>query len=159
MVGKKKVPKRIDFREIAEQIKARVLFSDEIGPDFVPKVAQEMGIEKKTVYDYLDRRIKLNLDFLHAIVISSDGDPVLKSYLEPEGWSLRKVAPPKLSERTLPEDLLSTHSELAKLERLLTKSFSRSSTNQFAAIEVQFMRVVQDLRSSVQKWKVENGIA
>lgn len=55
----------------------------------VKKIAKTLGLEDRSVYDYLYGKIKISLDFLLAAVTATDGDPDIRKFLEPEGWRLQ----------------------------------------------------------------------
>lgn len=154
----RKIPRKFDYKGIIEQIKARVLYSDDIDSSAViSSVADQMGIDKKTVYDYLDGRINLNLDFLHALVIASGGDSILKGYLEPEGYRLSSIIFSAPDKRTLPEEILDNHPEIIKFEQLLMENLTGQKANQLARIERQFSRVTDEFRQDIESWRLTHG--
>ncbi|WP_054031217.1 hypothetical protein [Desulfatitalea tepidiphila] len=155
----RKVPKRFDYRVIAAEIKAQLLYSNDSRPDAVQAIAAEMGIDNKTVYDYLDGRIKLSLDFLHALVLATDGDPAFKRYLEPDGWQLRRAGTIEPDKKTIFEEIVDNHPKITLLEQLLIEQTSATGKkSQLNRIKKQLQAVVDDLRQDVAKWCVDHGI-
>ena len=73
--------------EIAQELKIALLYRDE-NDGAVKRIAGILGLARRTVYDYLDGNIKINLAFLHAAVIATNGDRDVKKFLEPQGWEL-----------------------------------------------------------------------
>ena len=81
--------------EIAAELKMVVLNRKEDGST-VKKIADILGLSQRTVYDYLDSRLKVNLKFIQACLIATNGDRDVKKFLCPEGWEgypLRKEYP------------------------------------------------------------------
>lgn len=155
----RKIPRRFDYKVMAGEIKAQLLFNENSRPDAVRRIADEMGIDKKTVYDYLDGRIKLSLDFLHALIIATDGDPIFRRYLEPEGWSLIRSTDIEPDKETLFEEIVDNHPKLTKFELLLVEQIAPHQTkSQLFKIEKQLQTVVDDLRQDVSKWCSDHGV-
>lgn len=73
--------------EIAAELKMVVLNRKEDGST-VKKIADILGLSQRTVYDYLDSRLKVNLKFIQACLIATNGDRDVKKFLCPEGWDL-----------------------------------------------------------------------
>jgi transcriptional regulator with XRE-family HTH domain len=152
----KKLPKKYNAKQLAKMVKNRVLFSNDVPADIVRRIADEMGLSKKTIYDYLSGRIRPDLDFLHALVVASDGDPVLKKILEPNGWILKRATVPTPSGKSISADILCLHPDLTRFETLLTEPIPDSAGNQLARIEAQLEFVEKGLRRAVENWKAEH---
>ena len=121
------LPKKFNLSVAQEDIKARILYSNQV-PDGIPeRLADLLGIKKRTVYDILDGKIKMSLDFLHALVIASDGDPELRKYLEPDGWSLTKSKCPKPDQGTLADECLNVLPSLVGLFTILNNPKSNKT--------------------------------
>jgi len=73
--------------EIATELKAAILYMDHDG-DPVKEIARLMGLSRRTIYDYLDGKIKISLPFLHAATIATNGHPAIGRFLEPSGFRL-----------------------------------------------------------------------
>ncbi len=73
--------------EIAAELKLIAMNRKEDGST-VRKIAEVMGLSQRTVYDYLDNRLKVNLKFLQACLIATNGDHDVKKFLCPDGWDL-----------------------------------------------------------------------
>ena len=84
----RKIPKKFDAEQMAADLKTLLVYSEHYPDTIVSRIAAELGVARRTVYDVLDGRIKVSLDFLHACVIATNGDPEVKKYLEPEGFEL-----------------------------------------------------------------------
>ena len=81
----------MNSKEIAQEVKICILFRDE-NDGALKRIAEILGLSRRTVYAYLDGEIKMSIDFLHAACIATDGDPDVKKFLEPDGWELsRKI--------------------------------------------------------------------
>lgn len=74
-------------KEIAAELKVALLYQD-ANDGAVRRIAEELGLNLRTIYDYLDCKIKPSIRFLRAAVKATDGDPAIKRILEPEGWKL-----------------------------------------------------------------------
>ena len=81
----------MDNNAIASDLKAALLYRNE-NDGAVKEIAEIMNLSRRTVYDYLDGRIKINVSFLHAACLASNGDPDIKKFLEPKGWKLVPAA-------------------------------------------------------------------
>lgn len=73
--------------EIAAELKLIAMNRKEDGST-VRKIAEVMGLSQRTVYDYLDNRLKVNLKFIQACLIATNGDHDVKRFLCPDGWDL-----------------------------------------------------------------------
>jgi rRNA maturation endonuclease Nob1 len=89
-------------KEIAAELKVALLYQD-ANDGAVRRIAEELGLNLRTIYDYLDCKIKPSIKFLHAAVKATDGDPAIKRILEPPGWKLVRA-----------EDVLSPTSDWEK---------------------------------------------
>lgn len=77
---------RMTSQEYAQELKAIVLYREE-NAGAVEKIARELGLKSRTVYDYLDGVIKVSVDFIRACA-KVTADPDVIKMLEPEGWKL-----------------------------------------------------------------------
>ena len=148
-----KIPRKFDCSEIASDLKNRLLYSDDIDSSVILAIADIMGTSKRTVYATLDGDIKLSLDFLHAAVIATDGDPAVCKYLEPEGFRLKKNAENNKPDKpTLAEECLDDVPALARFHAVL------SARPRAMQVEVELARnaVVYELEQNVNKWLEED---
>ena len=119
-----KIPRKFDRPEIASDLKTRLLYSYDIDSSVINVIADIMGISKRTVYATLDGEIKLSLDFLHAAVIATNGDPAVSKYLEPDGFHLKKNAENNLPDKpTLAEECLDDVPALARFHAVCCPPF------------------------------------
>lgn len=80
----------MDNEAIARELKAACVYRTE-NRGAVRRIAEGMNLTESTIYDYLDGRIKASLPFLLAATVATDGDPDVKKFLEPPGWTLVKA--------------------------------------------------------------------
>ncbi len=78
----------MEYDDIAAEIH-RIVTGRKKNKHAVQKMASILGKSQQTVYDCLYGRIKINLEFIKAAV-EATGDPDIKAFLEPEGWTLYK---------------------------------------------------------------------
>jgi len=144
----RRIPKKFDCEIAAAEIKARVLYDDGIDNGIVVRIAGELGVNKQTIYDILDGRIKMSLDFLHALVMASSGDPLLKKYLEPEGYELRPVNQAAPDKKTLAEECLDDLPAAAAYHKALMDPDSSEAT-----IIRHKNRLMCEIEQNHAKWK------
>jgi len=139
------IPKKFDIPAIVDDLKNRLIYSSDIDNQVVPRIAEILGVAKRTAYDVLDGRIKLSLDYLHAAVIATDGDPEIRKYLEPDGFILNKM-PTCASTRNLESETtdiilaastLIEHIRLATADGKITKPEKTQLTKQLDKIQLE----------------------
>lgn len=54
----------------------------------VKRIASLIRLSEASVYAYMNQRTGMTLEFLHAAVIGTNGDPDVRKWLEPAGWGL-----------------------------------------------------------------------
>ena len=148
-----KIPRKFDCPEIASDLKTRLLYSDDIDNGAIGTIAEIMGISKRTVYATLDGDIKLSLDFLHAAVIATNGDPAICKYLEPDGFHLRKDDDRCIPDKgTLAEECLDDVPSLARYHAVL------SAVPRARQVDVELARnaAIFELEQNFNKW-LEDG--
>ena len=79
----------MDNEAIAAELKAAIIYRTE-NRGAVRRIADRMGLSESTIYDYLEGRIKTSLEFIRAGVVATSGDPDVRKFLEPPGWSLTR---------------------------------------------------------------------
>ena len=150
-----KIPRKFDCPEIASDLKNRLLYSDDVDSGAIRTIASIMGISKRTVYATLDGEIKLSLDFLHAAVIATDGDPAVCRYLEPDGFHLRKddnrCVPDKA---TLAEECLDDVPSLARYHEVLADPDSKANQ-----VDLALNAVIFELQQNRVKWRSLKGLS
>jgi hypothetical protein len=150
-----KIPRKFDCPEIASALKNRLLYSDDVDSGVIRTIAAVMGISKRTVYATLDGEIKLSLDFLHASVIATDGDPAVCKYLEPDGFHLRKddnrCVPDKA---TLAEECLDDVPSLARYHEVLADPDSKANQ-----VDLALNAVIFELQQNRVKWRSLKGLS
>jgi hypothetical protein len=150
-----KIPRKFDCPEIASALKNRLLYSDDVDSGVIRTIAAVMGISKRTVYATLDGEIKLSLDFLHAAVIATDGDPAVCKYLEPDGFHLRKddnrCVPDKA---TLAEECLDDVPSLARYHEVLADPDSKANQ-----VDLALNAVIFELQQNRVKWRSLKGLS
>jgi len=146
-----KIPRKFDCPGIVDDLKNRLLYSDDIDSNAINIIADIIGTSKRTVYAVLDGDIKLSLDFLHAATIATDGDPEITKYLEPEGFRMKKIgetiAPDKA---TLAEECLDDVPALAKFHAVLTVPDVK-----LYQVELARNAVIAELEQNVNKWNAD----
>lgn len=106
---------KFDLKQIVSEIYARIMCDPAIGDDTVQKIADAMGRARPTIYSYFHgQSAPPFLDFLHACVLATDGDPEIRKYLEPDGFTLSKDAVLSPDKGTIAEECLDDVPELAK---------------------------------------------
>lgn len=148
----RKIPRKFDCSGIADELKARLLYSSDIDSAAITTIADIMGVDKRTVYATLDGNIKLSLDFLHAAVIATNGHPEITKYLEPDGFRLVRDPETIVSDKdTLAEECLDDLPALARFHAVLNDPAARS-------IDVILARnaAVYDLDQNVNKWNEDH---
>jgi len=78
---------KLDDAGISEELKTAIIYDDN-DQGVVGRIAKRINKTPRTVYAFLDGDIRMTLEFLHAAVIETSGHPVIKRFLEPEGWEL-----------------------------------------------------------------------
>ena len=150
-----KIPRKFDCPEIASDLKNRLLYSDDVDSGVIRTIAAVIGISKRTVYATLDGEIKLSLDFLHAAVIATDGDPAVCKYLEPDGFHLRKddnrCVPDKA---TLAEECLDDVPSLARYHEVLADPDSKANQ-----VDLALNAVIFELQQNRVKWRSLKGLS
>jgi predicted transcriptional regulator len=144
----RKIPRKFDFKEIVADLKATVLYSDEIEDGVVKRIAENMGVSKRTVYATLDGEIKLSLDFLHAAVIATHGHPKIAKYLVPEGYRLERCSSKAVPDKeTLAEECLDDLPLIAEYHRVLNDPMSNKPQVQVALSQAKW-----ELEQNINKW-------
>ncbi|WP_319408807.1 hypothetical protein [uncultured Desulfosarcina sp.] len=150
-----KIPRKFDCPEIASDLKTRLLYSDDIDSSVTPAIADIMGISKRTVYATLDGEIKLSLDFLHAAVIATDGDPAVCRYLEPDGFHLRKNDDQCIPDKaTLAEECLDDVPSLARYHKVLADPDSKPYE-----VDLAMNAAIYELQQNRMKWRSDRGLS
>jgi hypothetical protein len=147
------IPKKFDMAEIAAELKNVLQYSDCIDSSVIDEIARILGCKKRTVYAVLSGEIILNLDFLHAAVIATNGDPEVRKYLEPAGFSL-SVCDSTLStgKETLAEECLDDLPVVAEYHKLLM-----SPDAKFADVKRAYDRVCRKLHQNLVYWSQNNN--
>jgi hypothetical protein len=102
----RKIAKKFDMKQIAADLKATLIYSDSISSCVIDRIAEITGYSKRSVYAVLAGEIELTLDFLHACVVATDGDPEVRKYLEPDGFQLVRTFLAVSDKKTLAEECL-----------------------------------------------------
>jgi len=139
--------------EIAQELKIALLYKD--GNDgAVKRIAERLGLSLRTIYDYLDGKIKPNLRFIKTAV-EVTGDPDIKRLLEPEGWELVPAgAFAKHDKSTIAEECLDDLPHLAAFHAVLNDPASDYRTV-IAARDA----LLTEIHQNVDLWKVQHGVA
>ena len=149
-----KIPRKFDCPEIASDLKTRLLYSDDIDNGAIGTIAEIMGISKRTVYATLDGEIKLSLDFLHAAVIATNGDPAICKYLEPNGFHLRKDDDRCIPDKgTLAEECLDDLPFLARYHEVLSNPDAKAYE-----VDLAMNNAVYELQQNRNKWRADKGL-
>ena len=149
-----KIPRKFDCPEIASDLKARLLYSGDIDSSAIGTIAELMGISRRTVYATLDGEIKLSLDFLHAAVIATDGDPAICKYLEPDGFHLRKDDDQCIPDKaTLAEECLDDVPSLARYHKVLANPDAKSHE-----VDIAMNNAIYELQQNRNKWRADKGL-
>lgn len=139
------IPKKIDWDEIAPELKTRLLYNEEIDSGVVIRIAKVMGCSKEKIYKTLDGDIPLDMDFLHAAVIGSNGDPEVRKYLEPKGYGLQPTDIPKPDKLTVPEECCDDTQASAALQKIVNDPDS-TETQALIAMEHLFTEIRQTVK-------------
>jgi hypothetical protein len=136
----------MDYKAISQELKTAILYSGR-HDGAVKRISEITGLGIRTIYNYLDGDIKMNLDFIKAATLATDGDPEIKKHLEPEGWALAKkirvVAPIGKIEKEL-GDISIEASSFHALVRAAAAD-GKISPNERASIKKQSMEVLQQM--------------
>jgi hypothetical protein len=138
---------KAEMEAIAEELKVALLYSDR-NTDSVKNISTLTGFTKRTVYGYLDGEIKITLNFIHAAVIATDGDPDIKKFLEPDGWRLIPIDIPAPGRENLPEECLDDLAALAEFHEALINPASREKD-----IEDIYRKVREELEQDLVLWR------
>lgn len=134
---------------IASELKLVLLYrEDSRNEGAVTKIASILGLAKRTIYDYLDGRIKINLPFLHACVIATNGDPDIKKFLEPVGWMLIPRGEHHPDKCTLAEECLDDVPALAEFHRVLNDPASTLTKITRAKTDL-----INEIMENIEAWK------
>lgn len=147
----KKIPKLFSNEQMAADLKAILLYSDHLPVTVVGEIAEIMGVARRTVYSILDGQIKISLDFLHAAVIATGGDPEVRKYLEPDGYELDRCKC-DYTAKSLAEECLDDVPALAQYHKVLNDPKSRSADVKRAVVEV-----VSELNQNMMAWCRDRG--
>ena len=149
----RKIPKKFDMMEVAAELKNLLLYSGNFKAGVIERIAGEIGYATRTVYSVLDGAIVLSLDFLHAAVIATDGDPEVSRYLVPDGFCLSKCADQAVSDKlTLAEECLDDVPALAGFHAVLQNPRSTIADVKRARVEVD-----KELDENVFFFKEQHG--
>jgi hypothetical protein len=144
----RKVPRKFDCPGIAEELKNRLLYSDDIDSSAINLIADIMGVQKRTVYATLDGEIKLSLDFLHAAVIATDGHPEITKYMEPDGFHIEKDRDQNIPDKaTLAEECLDDVPALASFHHALCDPEAKPYQ-----VEMARNALVAEIDQNINKW-------
>ena len=140
----------MNAEEIAAELKAACIYRE--GNEGAPqRVADILGLSRRTVYDVLDGRIRVSLAFIKAAFQATGGDPAITRLLAPEGWQLvRSGINPDDCKPTLAEELLGDLPALAAYHKALADPGSsrgevlRAKQRIEAEIEKDLARVCAD---------------
>jgi hypothetical protein len=150
-----KIPRKFDCPEIASDLKNRLLYSDDVDSSAIKTIAEIMGISKRTVYATLDGDIKLSLDFLHAAVIATNGDPDICKYLEPDHFHLRKDDDQCIPDKaTLAEECLDDLPCLARYHNVLADPSSKP-----VEVDLAMNAAIYELQQNRMKWRADRGLS
>jgi len=135
-------------KEITNELKNALLFDSTIDDGVVTRIANITGFSKRTVYDYLDGKIRMSTAFLHAAVIASDGHPRVKSFLEPQGWMLTPKATVKSCEAPdWEKEMGDVHIAAANLHGSLREALADGSIS-----ESELNRLIRDGDDLRREW-------
>jgi len=144
----------MDLKTIAAELKVAILYkNDGENEHAVPRIAKILGLKRRTIYDYLDGVIKVNLGFIHAAVIATDGDPDIRRFLEPEGWNLSKTCDVQPDKDSLAAECLDDLPTLADFHGQLTDPKSTQ-----AGVKRAMEKVKRELQENYVMWCRERGL-
>ena len=105
---------------MAADVKTAVMYRGrDDGLDAVAIIAEITGLQRPSVYSYLDGKTKMSVDFLHAAFLATNGDHDIGKYLEPEGWRLDPADWPTPDKAHVAEQCLMDLPALAEFHRLI----------------------------------------
>lgn len=148
----RKIAKKFNLPEMASDIKNFLLYSEDADPAALNRIAEIMKVKKRTLYDYLDGRIKLDLDFLHAAVMATDGHPEITQYLEPDKFKLRKIDDQCVPDKeTLSEECLDEYPAVAEFHRRILDPEAKDYQCQMAMNEA-----IHEMQQTLQKRRLDH---
>jgi hypothetical protein len=140
------------MKAVAAELKTQLLFSDRFDDKIVSRLAEVLGIARRTVYAVLSGDIDLYLDFLHACVIVTCGDPEVRTYLEPEGYRLTAVSASPSDKPTLAQECLDDVPALARFHNVLNDP-SSTMVDVTRAEEA----VIDEIRQNSERFSIERA--
>lgn len=144
----RRIETKFDQKQIVSEIYSRIMCDPAIGDDTVQKIADAMGRKRPTIYSYFHgQSAPPFLDFLHACVLATDGDPEIRKYLEPDGFELVFLAAVSPDKGTMFEECFDDHPELVAYHKVLTDPNSNP-----VDVERAYDSIIRELRENKVKW-------
>ena len=148
------IPKKFDMKLISAQLKSELLYSDAAPNNVVTEIALRLGCARRTVYAILDGDIKLTLDFLHAAVLATNADPLIRQYLEPEGMRLIFETPPAPDQDSMEAECLDDYPKITRFHDLIR---DKSATK--AAVKRAHKAAVDELDETLSLYETKKNRA
>ena len=129
----------MDFEDIASEIH-RIITGRKENKHAVKQMAEILGKSQQTVYDCLYGRIKINLDFIKAAVLSTE-DPDIKKFLEPKGWILYKKPELGKISKNFEKEVYDVFMAVSNLSRSIKASMEDGKIDAQELAELKRLRV------------------